>query len=165
MRFAFVLLALVFPAVAGAQTTVIEEIETDVLIIDEFEAGEYQIPSFEEYVEEIRPDDSSIDAAGATIRGIDRISGRLEDIHLANGETVTFERLEVRLFNCRYPDGGFEDDAYALLEIRDIREEEPRFYGWMFASSPALSSLDHPRYDIWVLKCRIASAESGSESE
>ena len=50
-------------------------------------------------------------------------------------------------------------------EIRDIREEEARFYGWMFASSPALSALDHPRYDIWVLKCRIDPGETGSESE
>jgi hypothetical protein len=23
----------------------------------------------------------------------------------------------------------------------------------MFASSPALSALDHPRYDVWVLGC------------
>ncbi len=27
------------------------------------------------------------------------------------------------------------------------------FSGWMFASSPALSSLEHPVYDIWVLDC------------
>ena len=150
---------------AHAQTTVIEEIETDVLIIDEFEAGEYQLPVFDEYVEEIRPEDDSIDAIGATLRGLDRISGRLEDLHLTNGQKVEFERLEVTLLNCRYPKGGFEDDAYALLEIRDIREEEPRFYGWMFASSPALSAFDHPRYDIWVLKCRIDPAEASASSE
>ena len=28
------------------------------------------------------------------------------------------------------------------------------FSGWMFASSPALSALDHPVYDIWVLECK-----------
>ena len=44
-------------------------------------------------------------------------------------------------------------DAYAFLKIRDIREPSPRFSGWMFASSPALSFLDHPRYDVWVVSC------------
>ena len=37
--------------------------------------------------------------------------------------------------------------------IRDVRETAPRFSGWMFASSPALSALDHPRYDVWVVSC------------
>ena len=44
-------------------------------------------------------------------------------------------------------------DAYAFLQIRDVREPAPRFSGGMFASSPALSALDHPRYDVWVVSC------------
>ena len=32
------------------------------------------------------------------------------------------------------------------------------FSGWMFASIPALSALDHPVYDIWVLDCLIPPA-------
>ena len=28
-----------------------------------------------------------------------------------------------------------------------------RFSGWMFASSPALSAMEHPVYDLWVLDC------------
>ena len=27
------------------------------------------------------------------------------------------------------------------------------FAGWMIADSPALNALDHPRYDVWVLRC------------
>jgi len=27
------------------------------------------------------------------------------------------------------------------------------FSGWMFSSSPAVSALDHPVFDIWVLRC------------
>ncbi|MBY0422450.1 MAG: DUF2155 domain-containing protein [Parvularculaceae bacterium] len=32
------------------------------------------------------------------------------------------------------------------------------FSGWMFASSPGLSALDHPVYDVWVIDCSTASA-------
>jgi len=31
--------------------------------------------------------------------------------------------------------------------------DKPVFKGWMIASSPALNALDHPRYDVWVLRC------------
>jgi hypothetical protein len=27
------------------------------------------------------------------------------------------------------------------------------FSGWMIADSPALSALDHARYDVWILRC------------
>jgi hypothetical protein len=30
------------------------------------------------------------------------------------------------------------------------------FRGWMFASAPAVSAMDHPVYDIWVVDCRAA---------
>ena len=35
----------------------------------------------------------------------------------------------------------------------DSRASEPVFVGWMIATSPALSAMDHPRYDVWVLNC------------
>ena len=34
------------------------------------------------------------------------------------------------------------------------------FRGWMFASSPALNSLEHPVYDVWVIDCKTRDAES-----
>jgi len=33
-------------------------------------------------------------------------------------------------------------------------EGENIFRGWMFASSPALNSLEHPVYDVWVIDCK-----------
>ena len=91
---------------------------------------------------------------GAVLRGLDRIDGRTVDIDIAPGQTVTFERLEITLGECRHPEGEEQAEAFAYLTIRDIRESDLAFEGWMFASSPALSALDHPRYDVWVLRCR-----------
>jgi hypothetical protein len=34
------------------------------------------------------------------------------------------------------------------------------FSGWMFASSPALSALQHPVYDVWVIDCKTVKADS-----
>ena len=44
----------------------------------------------------------------------------------------------------------------AFLEIRDVGpagDGSVVFSGWMFASSPALSALEHPVYDVWVVEC------------
>jgi len=101
-------------------------------------------------------------ADGAVLRGLDTMTGKLVDIPIARGETRRFERLEITLGDCRYPVENPGSDAYAYLTIRDIREDKPRFEGWMVASSPALSALDHPRYDVWVLRCNIPAAEAST---
>ena len=96
----------------------------------------------------------TVRASAAMLRRLDKVSGRTTDLPLQIGEAVRYGRLEMRLGECRYPAGQEEVEASAYLIIRDIREDEAAFEGWMFASSPALSSLDHPRYDVWVLRCK-----------
>ena len=34
-----------------------------------------------------------------------------------------------------------------------MKLSEQIFSGWMFASSPGLSALEHPVYDVWVIDC------------
>ncbi len=87
------------------------------------------------------------------LRGLDSLNGTTEDLTLEAGETVRFGHLEISADACRVPQADPAGDAQAFLRIRDIREDQPRFSGWMFASSPALSALDHPRYDVWVIGC------------
>ncbi len=52
-------------------------------------------------------------------------------------------------------------DAVAYLEVTlqprgVIQVNEPRqiFRGWMFASAPAISGLQHPIYDAWIVGCK-----------
>lgn len=51
-------------------------------------------------------------------------------------------------------------DAIAYLEVtlqpRAVPGATPRqiFRGWMYASSPAVSGLQHPIYDAWVVGCK-----------
>ncbi len=99
---------------------------------------------------------------GAVLRGLDTMNGDLVDINLLEGETKSFERLEITLGECRYPVENPSSDAFAFVTIRDLREDSPRFKGWMVASSPALSAMDHPRYDVWVLRCNIPLTETSS---
>ena len=90
----------------------------------------------------------------AVLRALDKISGETTDIEIARGETRSYGRLSIVLGDCRYPTDDPSSEAYAWLEIRERGQSDPAFTGWMLASSPALHAMDHPRYDIWVLRCK-----------
>ncbi len=92
---------------------------------------------------------------GVVLRGLDKVDGDVEDVTLANGQGTVFGRLSVQLRECRYP-AGAAADAFAFLTIRDAQDQNVVFEGWMVASSPALNALEHPRYDIWVLRCNTS---------
>nr|WP_245759274.1 DUF2155 domain-containing protein [Tranquillimonas alkanivorans] len=92
-------------------------------------------------------------AGGAVLRGLDKLSGEVRDMELSVRESAMIGRLQVTLADCRYPADNPSGDAYAYLVIRENGSDEPVFMGWMFASSPALNALEHPRYDVWVMRC------------
>ena len=82
---------------------------------------------------------------------------------LSRGQSAKFGRLVVRLDSCRYPTGNPASDAEAHLTIMEETTKAELFTGWMLASSPALSALDHPRYDVWVLSCILPEAPRRSD--
>ncbi|WP_368184252.1 DUF2155 domain-containing protein [Aestuariibius sp. HNIBRBA575] len=92
-------------------------------------------------------------ANGAMIRVLDKTTGSTVDLEMSVGETKHEGRLEIYLGDCRYPAGNPSGDAFALLAILPRGQDELAFRGWMVASSPALNAMDHPRYDVWVLRC------------
>lgn len=50
-------------------------------------------------------------------------------------------------------------ESKMLLEVFETKPNQPEkriFYGWMFASSPSISGLEHPVYDITALNCKSA---------
>jgi hypothetical protein len=61
----------------------------------------------------------------------------------------------VTLRECRYPAEDPSSNAFAYLTITDRTQTQVVFDGWMIADSPALSALDHQRYDVWVIRCKI----------
>lgn len=92
------------------------------------------------------------DAPGAVLRGLDKQSGQTTDLTVKVGESTAFGPLTVSLSACRFPADNAAADAFAHLTVTDGAGATV-FTGWMIASSPALSAMDHPRYDIWVESC------------
>lgn len=99
---------------------------------------------------------------GAMLRWLDKMSGQAHDIRLAPGDSAAAGGLVVTLKECRYPIEDPTSDAYAFLTIREAEGNASLFSGWMIADSPALSALDHPRYDVWPVRCVTTSEGVGT---
>ncbi|MEP3393751.1 DUF2155 domain-containing protein [Litoreibacter sp.] len=89
------------------------------------------------------------------MRGLDKLAGASVDIILTSGETTQFGPLQITMGDCRYPKGNPNGDAFVQLSIIDSNTHNSAFEGWMVASSPALNAMDHPRYDVWAIRCKL----------
>lgn len=104
------------------------------------------------------PPAPSVAGVSVVLRGLDKLTGDLSETSAKVGETARLWRLEIDVKACyARPETG-SLDASAFLQIRDTKPDpaETVFSGWMFADSPALSAMDHPRYDVWLLSCTIS---------
>jgi hypothetical protein len=93
----------------------------------------------------------------AVLQALDKVTARVRELEVPVGGTVRFGALAITVSTCRESTPIEPPESAAFLEITESRPDEPAetvFAGWMFASSPALSAMEHPVYDIWVLDCR-----------
>ncbi len=110
----------------------------------------------------------------ATLRALDKITGRSTDIVVKVGEPVVYGSLRVELKTCYQAPPEEIPESAAFLRIASTQpvavetmeaavaakdapaneaESPILFSGWMYASSPGLNALEHPVYDIWVIRC------------
>lgn len=103
----------------------------------------------------------------AVLQGLDKITARISTIKVAVGETVSFGSLQITLSACdKRPPEETPESAAFLQVVEQKPGEQPvtRFSGWMFASSPALSAMEHPVYDLWVLDCSSGEAATPEQT-
>lgn len=121
----------------------------------------------------------------ATLRALDKITGRSTDIEIVVGRPIVFGSLKVALKTCYQTPPELPPEAAAFLEVEGVQavqaqsaaetqtvengsagaDDNQLFSGWMFASSPGLSALEHPVYDIWVIRCKAALPVVGASGE
>ena len=96
----------------------------------------------------------------AVLQGLDKVTARISTIRAPLDQPTQFGPLEVVARTCRETPPTEPPESAAFLEIRELPPASDAngtpvdlFSGWMFASSPAVSALAHPVYDIWVVDC------------
>lgn len=93
----------------------------------------------------------------AVLQGLDKISARISRIEAPVGATVKFGTLSIDVRDCEQspPEDPPENAAFIQIYETPPGEDTKRvFSGWMFSSSPAISELEHPVYDVTLLSCK-----------
>ena len=101
---------------------------------------------------------SWIDSETAELQLLDKITARISTKLVRVGGVAEFGTLEFRVHYCAFrpPEEPPENAAFIMIYDNgygDKKLQNVLFSGWMFASSPAISGLEHPVYDVTLLSC------------
>ncbi len=103
----------------------------------------------------------------AVLQGLDKITARVQEIDAAVGQETSFGTLAITPEACLETPPTEPPESAAFLVIDQVDPDGTRkrlFSGWMFASTPSISALEHPIYDVWVLSCRDPVAPESPEA-
>ena len=97
------------------------------------------------------------------LRTLDKVTATTKDYTVKIGSELKYGSLTVSVKHCEKKPPEEVPETYAFLQIDDLKldgkgekgEQERVFSGWMMASNPAISALDHSVYDIWVIDCKV----------
>jgi hypothetical protein len=72
------------------------------------------------------------------------------------GDKINFGQITMVAHKCWQSSLDQKPESKILLEVFEQKEGAQRriFYGWMFASSPSISGLEHPIYDLTAISCK-----------
>jgi len=105
------------------------------------------------------------------LRALDKVTATTQDFTVNLGESLVYGSLRVDVKHCEKKPPEEIPETFAFLQIFEAQldgkgeesEREKVFSGWMLSSRPAISALDHPVYDIWVLGCNVPVVEIDPE--
>ena len=91
----------------------------------------------------------------AKFRLLDKISNKLIDKTISVDESEKIETLIIKVYACFSEPPTEISEDYVLVDIIDnFQDLEKIIYrGWMISSSPEVTALEHPIYDLWLLGC------------
>ena len=98
----------------------------------------------------------------AKLRILNKQLGRVNTSTLDVGDSYQLDNLKITVYAC-YKSKEYdtpENTIFLTVKYIDTQYEQNNsdneitmFSGWMFSSSPSLSAMEHPVYDIWLLSC------------
>ena len=92
----------------------------------------------------------------ARMQAMDKITGRVSEIDIPVNGKMDFGSFSVVVRSCQTRSAEEIPDNFAFVDVADMDlsgKQSNIFKGWMISSSPATSAVEHPIYDVWLIKC------------
>ncbi|NKD77121.1 DUF2155 domain-containing protein [Haematospirillum sp. H1815] len=93
----------------------------------------------------------------AVLRWLDKAAARVQTMEVEVNRTFQIQTLQIIARACVGRPPEEPPESAVFLDVWENKANQPAvevFRGWMYASSPGLSAMEHPVYDIWVLDCK-----------
>lgn len=121
--------------------------------------------SFDLFAQEAHAPEDSVDQTrfqnSAQLQILNKTTAKTSVVEIKVGNKIRFGSLQVGVKRCWQAPLDQRPESKILIDVvetkigEDEKEEENRiFYGWLFASSPSISGLEHPIYDIVAIGCK-----------
>lgn len=102
----------------------------------------------------------------AILQILDKTTAKSEVVKIKSGDSLNFENIDIKIHKCWQAPLDQKPDSKILMEVFEKKpitvdnksdqenNDNKIFHGWMIASSPSVSGLQHPVYDIVALDCK-----------
>ena len=121
----------------------------------------FSLAEEEKKIEVVEQNPNKVDGGNfykiAVIQGLNKTTAKSSTFEIKVGSKIEFGKISIIAHKCWQSPLEQKPESKILLEVLETRNGEPEkriFYGWMFASSPSISGLEHPIYDIIALSCK-----------
>ena len=102
---------------------------------------------------------SNVVCSESILGALNKVSGKISKIKIEDNDQTNFGTLKIIVRACKksLPEDPPENSAFIQIwDMKIDKEDKKIFSGWMFSSSPSISTVNHAVYDVWVIDC-IAS--------
>lgn len=96
--------------------------------------------------------DAYIQRNTAIVRVMNKAAGKAQTVIAPVGKTTNLEKLSILIRDCKQTDPFQAENFFAFAEISKAAEGKI-FSGWMNRNEPGNNPVQHPDYDVWLVKC------------
>ena len=91
----------------------------------------------------------------AIVQILNKITNSVYEYTIETNQEFAFDILQFEALKCWQSPADQVPESKILIKIYTVENKKKKslFYGWLFASSPSASGLEHPIYDITAIKC------------
>lgn len=98
---------------------------------------------------------------------LDKVTGRVLKKTVEMNKPIQFGTITIDVKKCWHSSSATHPETKAYLVIYNRSPGQAAdivFKGWMFASTPSISTLEHPVYDVWIMGVDLGHATSNQSA-
>ena len=97
----------------------------------------------------------TIEKKYASFKLLNKTTNKVSTKNILVSSKISWETLNIEVLYCGSPPPTEIPEDYVLIDVYDtINNENTNIYkGWMISSSPDVTPLENPIYDLWLVDC------------